>query len=513
MSADDQLEIFIKRWTENSGGAERANFPLFLTELCDIIGVEKPEPASTDTQNNAYVFERAVTFKEAGDRIGNGRIDLYKKGSFVLEAKQSIKRAGAKKPDSQDDLFKAEDDKGQGKRANRKWDVLMMNARRQAEEYAKALPTADGWPPFILVCDVGFCIEVYSDFTGQGKNYSQFPDRRGFRIYLDDLRDSKIRDRLKAVWQDPKSLDPTAKAVKASREIAKRLAQVTKSLEAAKHDPEEVADFLMRCLFTMFAEDMELLPEDSFKTMLKDCEDKPETFVPMVTQLWQAMDKGDFAYGIAAKVRKFNGNLFANPKVFKLASEEIGELRHAAEADWTEVDPSIFGTLLEQALSPSDRSKLGAHYTPRAYVERLVIATIMEPLQEDWRNVRNTAERLSYEKRPKDAIKAVRDFHEKLFNTRVLDPACGTGNFLYVSLEMMKQTSTSPVSHFYAAHTVASVFCPNMTAFGCLESIFAKVWHVAKTKDCVRNLNSPSADFQCSIMLDFFICFILRSAK
>ncbi|WP_075996055.1 class I SAM-dependent DNA methyltransferase [Salaquimonas pukyongi] len=439
MSADDQLEAFIKRWQENAGGAERANFPLFLTELCEIVGVEKPEPASTDTENNAYVFERAVTFREAGNRTGHGRIDLYKRGSFVLEAKQSVKRASQKKLDNQEDLFRAEDDKGASRRADRKWDVLMMNARRQAEEYAKALPAADGWPPFILVCDVGFCIEVYADFTGQGKNYSQFPDRRGYRIYLDDLRDAKTRERLKAIWEDPKSLDPTARAVKASREIAERLAQVSKSLEAAKHDPEEVAAFLMRCLFTMFAEDMELLPKDSFRDMLKGCEDKPENFAPMVSQLWQAMDKGEFAYGIAAKVRQFNGNLFASSKVFELNQEEIGELRHAADADWTEVDPSIFGTLLEQALSPTDRSKLGAHYTPRAYVERLVIATIMEPLQEDWRNVRNTAERLHSEKRDAEAIKVVREFHEKLFNTRVLDPACGTGNFLYVSLELMKR--------------------------------------------------------------------------
>ncbi|MEZ5872856.1 MAG: type IIL restriction-modification enzyme MmeI [Nitratireductor sp.] len=439
MSAPMDLETFIKRWQENTGGAERANFPLFMNELCEVLGLPRPDTASKDTENNAYVFERAVTFREAGDRTGHGRIDLYKKGCFVLEAKQSVKRISQKKPDNQEDLFLASDDKGHAKRADRRWDVLMMNARRQAEEYAKALPTADGWPPFILVCDVGYCIEVYADFSGQGKNYSQFPDRRGYRIYLEDLRNAGIRDRLKAIWEAPKSLDPTAKAVRASREIARRLAEVSKSLEAAKHDPEEVAAFLMRCLFTMFAEDMDLLPADSFKTMLKGCKEKPETFAPMVSQLWEAMDKGNFAYGIAAKVRRFNGNLFANSRVFDLDREEIGELYHAADADWTEVDPSIFGTLLEQALSPGERSKLGAHYTPRAYVERLVIATIMEPLQEDWRNVRNTAERLVSERQNDEAVAVVRAFHETLFNTRVLDPACGTGNFLYVSLELMKR--------------------------------------------------------------------------
>ncbi len=230
----------------------------------------------------------------------------------------------------------------------------------------------------MLVCDVGYCMEVYADFTGQGKNYAQFPDRRGFRIFLQDLRNEAIRERLRAIWTDPKALDPTAKAVRASRAIAKRLAEVSKRLEARKvdgkpvHDPEEIAAFLMRCLFTMFAEDMELLPKDSFRDLLGRCTVAPEKFAPMVQQLWQAMDKGEFAYGIEAVVRRFNGSLFHDAKVLELAAEEIGELKEAAEADWTGVDPSIFGTLLEQALDPVERSRLGAHYTPRAYVERLV---------------------------------------------------------------------------------------------------------------------------------------------
>ncbi len=433
------IETFIKRWEENTGGAERANFPLFMNELCEILDLPRPDPARTDTENNAYVYERAVTFREGGDRIGHGRIDLYKKGCFVLEAKQSRWKDGKKSIPGQEELFSAETDKAKGGRTGRNWDVLMMNARRQAEDYAKALPTADGWPPFILVCDVGYCIEVYADFSGQGKNYSQFPDRQTFRIFLNDLRSDKTRLFLKTIWEQPKSLDPTARAVRASREIAKRLAEVSKRLEANKHNSEDVAAFLMRCLFTMFAEDMDLLPKASFTKMLKDCVGKPDTFKPMVSQLWASMDKGEFAYGIQAKVRQFNGNLFKDSTVFDLGAEEIGELLKAAEADWTEVDPSIFGTLLEQALHPAERSKLGAHYTPRAYVERLVTATIMDPLLEDWRNVRNTAERLIFEHDSKGAIAEIKKFHEVLYNTRVLDPACGTGNFLYVSLELMKR--------------------------------------------------------------------------
>ncbi len=181
-----------------------------------------------------------------------GRIDLYRRDSFVLEAKQSRLKGGHKEVPGQDDLF-AEPAPGEprGRRGvGRAWDVLMLNAKRQAEEYAKALPAAHGWPPFILVCDVGHCIEVYADFSGQGKNYTQFPDRQGYRIYLEDLRKEEVRRRLQRIWLDPQGLDPTRIAAKATREIAERLAAVSKALEAKTHTPEDVALFLMRCLFT-----------------------------------------------------------------------------------------------------------------------------------------------------------------------------------------------------------------------------------------------------------------------
>lgn len=140
-----------------------------------------------------------------------------------------------------------------GSPERRAWDVLMINAKRQAEEYARALPPSHGWPPFILVCDVGHCIEVYADFTGQGKNYTQFPDRQSFRIYLEDLSKAEVRDHLRAIWLDPQSLDPTRTRALVTRDIARRLAQVSKAIEAKKYPPEQVAQFLMRCLFTMFA--------------------------------------------------------------------------------------------------------------------------------------------------------------------------------------------------------------------------------------------------------------------
>src|ERR1700736_1783411 len=255
------IEVFIGRWQGREGGQERANYVSFLNELIALLGLPPPDPAEATHEHNDYVFERAVRkHKDEGD--SHGRIDLYKKNSFVLEAKQS-RLKGVKKVPGQNDLFTADiPDDSRGRRgADRAWDVLMLNAKRQAEEYARALPTSHGWPPFLLVCDVGHCIEVYADFSGQGKNYTQFPDRQNFRIYLEDLRKVEVRDRLKAIWLDPHSLDPTRTAAKATREIAARLAEVSKALEAKKYPAEEVAQFLMRCLFTMFAASVKLLPE------------------------------------------------------------------------------------------------------------------------------------------------------------------------------------------------------------------------------------------------------------
>jgi hypothetical protein len=386
---------------------------------------------------NSLLFVRRELFS-SGHAIG--RIDLYRKNSFVLEAKQSRWKGGGKEIAGQSDLFATEHDPpDRGRRgASRAWDVLMLNAKRQAEEYARA-PPSHGWPPFILVCDVGHCIEGYADFTGQGKNYTQFPDRQSFRIYLEDLRKAEVRDRLKAIWLDPHSLDPTRTAAKATREIAARLAEVSKALEAKKYPAEEVAHFLMRCLFTMFAASVKLLPEGSFRDLLDDCRTDPTKFVLLLADLWRSMNDGEFAPSIRTKVLKFNGNLFADAKVLPLGREEIGELYEAARKDWHEVEPAIFGTLLEQALDPAERRRLGAHYTPRAYVERLVIATIIEPLREDWRNVQATAETKRGTGDKKGAADAVKAFHDKLCETRVLDPACGTGNFLYVSMELMKR--------------------------------------------------------------------------
>ncbi|MDF2118095.1 class I SAM-dependent DNA methyltransferase [Roseiarcaceae bacterium H3SJ34-1] len=433
------IETFLARWTGREGGQERANYALFLSELCDTLEVPRPDPAGSTTETNDYVFERAV--REAGRDGGasNKRIDLYRRDAFILEAKQSRQKGGTKELEGQGTLFETEPEKRGTRAASKAWDSLMMNARTQAEGYVRLLPESHVAPPFIIACDVGHCFEIYANFRRDGKAYDQFPDRQGFRIYLEDLRKPEVRQRLRAIWLDPENLDPSRVSARVTRDIAERLARVSRTLEAKKYKADRVAMFLMRCLFTMFAEDVGLLPEKSFKQVLEACEKDPSTFPHDVGQLWEAMDKGGYAHAIRKTVKRFNGEFFKTSEVLPLEKDAISELRNAAAHNWREVEPAIFGTLVEQALDPKERKSLGAHYTPRPYVERLVLATLIDPLRAQWNRVIATVEGHRAARRDKEAIAAVRVFHDELTRLRILDPACGTGNFLYVSLELMKR--------------------------------------------------------------------------
>ncbi|MBU2342253.1 MAG: class I SAM-dependent DNA methyltransferase, partial [Alphaproteobacteria bacterium] len=314
----------------------------------------------------------------------------------------------------------------------------MIAAKKQAEDYARALPDDHPYPPFILVADIGNVIEIYADFSGQGRNYAHFPDRQNYRLSMDDLLREDVQARLRAIWTDPPSLDPARISAEVTEDIAKRLAKVARSLEK-RHDPKDIAEFLMRCLFTMFAEDVGLLPDSGFEKLLEQMVETPENFAPALESLWRVMDEGGYAPHLNATIKRFNGSLFKTRTALKLEADDIRELWLASRKDWRDVEPAIFGTLLERALDTKERGKLGAHFTPRVYVERLVVPTIIEPLREDWEEVKALVTDLQKQGNYEAAIEAVRDFHHRLCTTRVLDPACGTGNFLYVSLELMKR--------------------------------------------------------------------------
>ena len=409
------VTAFITRWKTAAGGSERANYQLFIVELCQLLGVPSPDPSGEDSRDHAYVCERRVVFRHGNGSVSQGFIDCYKRGCFVLEAK------GSRKAD--------------GQVLSRK----MEEARSQAQNYARALPAdSEGRPPFLLIVDVGKTFELYAEFTRSGAEHTPFPDAQNHRIPLAGLARPEVQARLRALWLDPMSLDPSRQSARATREIADMLAQLAKRLET-RHPAEEVAAFLTRCLFTFFAEDMRLLPERSFTELLESLQHTPELFVDMVENVWSSMDTGGFCAALRSKLLHFNGKLFKTPHALALDRDEITALVRAGRADWTQVEPAIFGALLERALNPDERHSLGAHYTPRAYVERLVLPTVIEPLRRDWENVRAAALLLGNEDKPADAVALLHEFHYRLCHITVLDPACGSGNFLYVALEHIKR--------------------------------------------------------------------------
>ncbi|MFO0608506.1 MAG: type IIL restriction-modification enzyme MmeI [Polyangiales bacterium] len=449
------IEDFVARWRDTAA-AERANKDSFLNELCDALGVERPDPTTGDPARDRYVFEFPVTTMHAGGKHSVCKVDLYREGRFLLEAKQG----GGDGPR-----------KGFAKRNTPAWNVEMDKARGQALGYVRSL---DDPPPFLLVVDIGHCFDLYADFDGS-RTYRPFPTAQQSRLYFDDL--AKHADTLRAVWNDPLSLDPSRKAARVTREVAAHLAELARALEGSGHDPEVVARFLMRCIFTMFAEDVGLLPAQSFARGLEDhWIPNPRRFKPELEALWRAMNDGaDVPF--LGRLLKFNGGLFRDQQAIALPAAHLRLLHEAAACDWRDVEPAIFGTLLERALDPRERHRLGAHYTPRAYVERLVRPTLEEPLRAEWDAVRAEVQRLVaagddpdddvkpkgkgkslkaaptaqvQAQRVKRAAAAVRAFHARLCAVRVLDPACGSGNFLYVSMEVMKRVESEVIAQLAA---------------------------------------------------------------
>ncbi len=473
----EQITAFIERW-QSSGAAERANYTSFLCELCTLLDLPRPDPSAPDNTHNTYVFERAVTRRNPDGTTTTVFIDLYRRGSFVLESKQGTNAPG----ESDDAPATGHGKTGHGKRGTAAFDKALERAFHQARGYITALPPEEGRPPFLIVCDVGHTIDLYAEFTGTGGQYERFPDPVSHRITLPDLHRPEIRQRLRQVWLDPHSLDPSKVAAAVTRDIAGRLAVLAKSLEADGHNPQVIAGFLQRCLFTMFAEDVGLLPEDGFKNLLERIKDTPQGFPVLVSGLWREMAAGTaFSALLFKEIACFNGGLFENTTALPVSAAQLAMLIEAAAKDWSAVEPSIFGTLLTRALDSRERHKLGAEYTPRAYVERLIRPTIIGPLRDEWDAVRvaaatlheeadqteNLADQLEADakvklaagasaeakqlgaeaarlrkdagKRDAEALQQVIAFHRQLCKLRVLDPACGTANFLYVTMEHMKR--------------------------------------------------------------------------
>lgn len=438
---EKEVQAFIQKWSK-SGGSEQGNSQPFLIGLCHLLGVPEPDQSKTNYHENEYTFERKVKSNSADGKGSWNRIDLYKRGCFVFESKQGQNRKSEPIHVHLGDQPKS----SAVKRGTRAWRSLMDRAKRQAESYVRALPAEEGRPPFIIVADIGHCFELYSEFSCSGGNYIPYPDANSHKIPLTSLEDESIQAIFRSIWLEPLSLDPTKRTEKVTRKIAEHLAVLSRSLEDDGHTPEDVATFIIRCLFTMFSEDVGLLPENCFEDILLRSYDVPEAFKGATELLWNNMNTGGVSPTLFKEIKRFNGSLFAKPVAFDLTQYQISILIEAAKADWKNVEPSIFGTMVEQALRPKERHKLGAHYTPREYVERLVIPAVIEPIREDWSNVQSAAELLSSQGKNALAQKEIIKFHKKLCSIHVLDPACGTGNFLYVAMEHFKRLEAEVIN-------------------------------------------------------------------
>ncbi|MCE9549787.1 MAG: class I SAM-dependent DNA methyltransferase [Betaproteobacteria bacterium] len=379
---------FIENWKDNPL-KERASYQLHFIDLCALVGVPTPSPATAET----YCFERGATRTGAGQ----GWADVWKQNHFGFEYKATRSNLGA--------------------------------ALKQLMTYALALDN----PPLLVVCDTSI-IEIHTHFTNAPSEVHT--------IALEDIGEPANLEKLRWLFTDPDKFHPKRTITQITEEAAGKFAALAQSLNARGHAPQTVAHFLNQCLFCLFAEDAELLPGKLFERLLDKSQTDPAKLSTRLEELFNAMRKGgDFAL---EDIYWFNGGLFEKIESLPLETSEIKILHEAAKLDWSDIEPSIFGTLFERGLDPSKRSQLGAHYTDQQSIMRIIKPVIVEPLAKEWETARiEIAEKIA--KRKKSGDKAERDaqavfltFLEKLKAFKVLDPACGSGNFLYLALRALK---------------------------------------------------------------------------
>lgn len=390
-----QPSDFIRKW-EKSELKESAAAQSHFVDLCHLLEVETPTDA--DAVGDTYCFEKGAT-KSTG---GNGFADVWKKGCFGWEYK--------------------------GPKAN------LDAAHAQLQRYAVALEN----PPLLIVSDTKRII-IRTNWTNSVSETHT--------VELTDLLDAGKRDLLRHCFLNPEALKPKKTRDDLTRDAANRFTALAHRLRERGHDPEAVAHFVNRLVFCMFAEDVDLLPNKLFQKAMERSLREPERAQKYLSDLFAAMQTGG-EFGLD-DIPWFNGGLFDSPDALPLTREDVEAAVEAANLNWADIDPSILGTLFERGLDPSKRSQLGAHYTDRDKILMIVRPVIIEPLEAEWAQAKaKIAEDMEKSRAAKSpgaqtqaynrAAKAHSDFIEKLANFRVLDPACGSGNFLYLSLKALK---------------------------------------------------------------------------
>jgi hypothetical protein len=375
--AAERLRQLAEDWAETSVN-ERGSFQTWLIRFCEALGVEPPDPPTDD-----YRFELPIRMVDREGRESTNFIDCWRKAHFAIEAKATGAATGAPE------------------------DPLLRKAYGQVRNYV-AHVSGDP-PPYLMVLDVPRTLIVWDRWNG---SYGDFA--AGRRIALGSLHDRPDDIALLYdIFAQPWVRDPRGKAQAVSKEIAAALAELAAELESRGLDTERVARFLMRCVFSCFAEDVGLLPVNLFRRTLETARDSGDRgrLAAALTSLWQTMDSGGM-FG-AEMLHRFNGHFFKMVEALPLEARDIDLLIDASKHDWSRVEPSIFGTLLVRALDPEERHRLGAEYTPRAYIERLVEPTVVEPIRERWTAVQAAVLQLEETAKKKDrtaAIKQLRSF-------------------------------------------------------------------------------------------------------
>jgi type II restriction/modification system DNA methylase subunit YeeA len=378
---------FIAKWGAAELSESSAAQQHFL-DLCELLG--QVPPAEADPTGETFTFEKGGATATGG----HGWADVWKKGAFAWEYK------------------------GPGKD--------LQAAYYQLKKYADALEN----PPLLITSDLKR-IEIHTNFTNTVKVVHV--------LQLEDLKDPAKRDVLRHAFASPEKLRPGVTRHMVTKEAAERFSELAHHLQAKGYDPQRVAHFLNRLIFCMFAEDVGLLPNKIFSKLAIASVTHPETFETNAKQLFGGMSKGG---SVAFEVIDwFNGGLFDDDSTLPLDKKELELVVGCAELDWSDIEPSIFGTLFERGLDPDKRSQQGTHYTDPETIMKIVGPVVLEPWARQWEEEKAALSKLA-DKAKKGISEAAQkrylQFLERLHHYRVLDPACGSGNFLYLALRGLK---------------------------------------------------------------------------
>ena len=387
MTTPADIAGFIAFWRDSTL-KERSGSQGHFIALCRLLGV--PSPTEADPHGEWFAFEKGA--KKTGG--GDGWADVWRRHCFAWEYKGKHKDLAA--------------------------------ALRQLQQYALALDN----PPLLIVSDME-TIEIHTHFTNT-VNVTH-------RLTLDDLANPAQLDLLRWAFLEPERLQPTRTREAVTQDAALLLGSLAQALRQRGHAPQPVAHFLTRLLFCLFAEDIGLLPDRLFSQLVEASRRSPADFPGLAGDLFRAMHQGG-RFGLE-RIAWFNGGLFNDDHCLPLERADLDTLHSAAALDWSAIEPAIFGTLFERGLDPDKRSQLGAHYTDAASIRRLIEPVIREPLLAEWATVKAAMDgdlRKAGAKSRSSAMQRLNGFLERLRTFRVLDPACGSGNFLYLALRTLK---------------------------------------------------------------------------